>query len=83
MVEKAAFRVIELEAEYIQACDKMFILEDKIADILPLLDAMEQNLVIDRFMNNLEMPKLSNKYFYTPDSLKNKYTKIYKKIAKK
>lgn len=78
----AADAVIErLEQEYANAADDMFRTEDRIAKMLPYLDEQEQGLIIDRYMDGVDFMTIAHKYYYQPESLLNKYTKIYKKMA--
>lgn len=80
-VEMAVIRLERYKERYLEACEKMFIIEDKIEALLPLLDIEEQSLVVDRFMNDIPLYRLYEKHFYTYDTLKDKYKKIYKKLA--
>lgn len=82
-VEIAAIRLERYKERYLEACEKMFIIEDKIEALLPLLDIEEQSLVVDRFMNDIPMYRLYEKYSYSYDRLKHKYVEIYQKISKK
>lgn len=82
-VEQAILRMEQYKERYQTACTKLFAIEDKIEILLPLLDDTEQALVIDRFMNDVPMFRLYEKYYYTFDGLKDKYKKIYIKIAQK
>lgn len=80
-VEMAVIRLERYKERYLEACEKMFIIEDKIEALLPLLDIEEQSLVVDRFMNDIPLYRLYEQHFYTYDTLKDKYKKIYKKLS--
>lgn len=82
-VEMAVIRLERYKERYLDACEKMFIIEDKIEALLPLLDVEEQSLVVDRFMNDIPMYRLYEKYSYSYDRLKHKYVEIYQKISQK
>lgn len=81
-VEMAVIRLERYKERYLEACEKMFIIEDKIEALLPLLDVEEQSLVVDRFMNDIPLYRLYEQHFYTYDTLKDKYKKIYKKLSR-
>lgn len=80
-VEMAVIRLECYKERYLEACEKMFIIEDKIEALLPLLDVEEQSLVVDRFMNDIPMYRLYEKYAYSFDRLKHKYSEIFKKLS--
>lgn len=80
-VEMAIIRLERYKERYLEACEKMFIIEDKIEALLPLLDVEEQSLVVDRFMNDIPLYRLYEKYAYSFDRIKHKYSEIFKKLA--
>lgn len=80
-VEMAVIRLERYKERYLEACEKMFIIEDKIETLLPLLDIEEQSLVVDRFMNDIPLYRLYEKYAYSFDRIKHKYSEIFKKLA--
>lgn len=81
-VERQAERLYEYEDKYLSACNKLFEIEDKIERCLLFIDDTEKSLVIDRFMNETPLFRVSRNYNYSYDRIKHKFSEIYNKISK-
>lgn len=80
-VERAVLRLETCLERYQKACDKLFEIENKIEACMQYLNDNDKALVVDRFIDDTPMPILRVKYCYASQSIKNKYSKIYRKIA--
>ena len=74
-------RVEKLEAEYIKLFERMCAVEDMIADKLPVLTALEQSIIIDRYMNGKSWSELETEYSYSIDSVYRIHSNAIHKIA--
>lgn len=60
----------------------MTAIEARVIDVIQVLTYEEQLLITERFLKGVSMSVLCKKYFYTYESLRVKYCRIFKKLEK-
>lgn len=60
----------------------MTAIEARVIDVIQVLTYEEQLLITERFLKGVSMSVLCKKYYYTYESLRVKYCRIFKKLEK-
>ena len=60
----------------------MTAIEARVMDVIKWLSCEEQALIVERYLKGVAMYELARKYFYTYESLRVKYCRIFKKLEK-
>lgn len=81
VIEKSIILIEKYEEQSLILQTEIFEIEDKIAGFLPMLDELEQSLIIERYMNCKPMCIIAKKYHYSYERIRHKYCDIVKKIS--
>ena len=60
----------------------MTAIEARVMDVIKWLSYEEQTLIVERYLKGVAMYELARKYFFTYESLRVKYCRIFKKLEK-
>lgn len=81
--ERRLLKIEELEKLISNAIDKALSLEDKFLRDINKLDALSQNLLMERYMTGKSLKRIIREFNYSERSIFYLYNKAYEDLAKK
>lgn len=80
-VEQLAIKIETERERHIEALEAYFALEDRLADAIEMLEPLEQDLIIGRYMDGKTNWEIASEIGYSERSVKYKIKRAIQKIA--
>ncbi|MFA5625515.1 MAG: hypothetical protein WC966_10755 [Bradymonadales bacterium] len=81
-IDNCEGRIEKLQTDYNRTFVALMNAEDELREIVSKLPPRDQTLVIERYMQGIDLDAIAKKYYYDPDYIRVKFSRIYKKITK-
>lgn len=81
-IETVIARKNELEEKLARALENKYTVETEVREYISVLSNKDhdQDILLDKYIELLPLKVIKNKYYYSYEYLKNKYTNCYKKL---